>query len=205
MRSLRASGQAGAGLVEMLVALAIGLLVSIVALGSAQTFSGVSRLQSGQGSALAAAASAMDALRHDVQLSGLGFYSDGQALCDRINLAFNGVIISDSASFQPLRITRGAGGSDQVEMVYARDVTSGVAFRLLAPMTQPMGAAVLGAGAGALAGYVVLMASPATGAPRGGATPVWGGVCWAALLGRGGGRVPRGSQSMNCRRGTVAA
>lgn len=165
MPRVRPLAQTGFSLIETLVALAVGLIVSVVALGSAQTFSGISRMQSGQGSALAAAASAMDAIRHDVQLSGLGFYSDSGPMCDRLNLAFQGSVLSDGAGFVPLRVTPGAGGSDTVEISYARDVTSGAAFRLLAPTATAMGPTVLGAGTPVQAGEAVLLASPSTGAP----------------------------------------
>jgi type IV pilus assembly protein PilW len=165
MAKARMQAQAGASLIETLVALALGLVVSVVALGSAQSFSGISRMQSGQGSALAAAASAMDALRHDVQLSGLGFYSDAGPLCARINLAFQGTVLRDGADFVPLRIAPGPSGSDTVEISHARDVTAGAAFRLLAPASAAMGPAVLGAGTPVQVGEVILLASPSTGAP----------------------------------------
>jgi type IV pilus assembly protein PilW len=165
MPKARPQAQAGVSLIETLVALAVGLVVSVVALGSAQTFSGISRMQSGQGSALAAAASAMDAIRHDVQLSGLGFYSDSGPLCGRINLVFEGSVLRDAAEFVPLRIAPGSGASDTLEISYARDVTAGAAFRLLASSTQAMGPAVLGAGTPIQAGDVVMLASPSSGAP----------------------------------------
>ena len=165
MKSMSRRSESGTTLVEVLVALAVGMLVSVIALASAQTFSGMGRLQSGQGSALAAAAGAMDAFRHDVQLSGLGFFSESSALCPRINLAFDGSVLQDAAPFAPLRIVPGANGSDRVEVAYARDVTAGAANRLLAAMAQPMDAAVLRAGATVRTGDVVLLANPAAAVP----------------------------------------
>lgn len=167
-------------LVEVLVALVLGLLVSVVALGSAQTFSGISRTQSGQGSALASASAALDALRQDIQLSGLGFFSDTAPLCPRINAAFNGNLIANGQGFAPLLIAPQGDGSDRIELVHAGDVTAGSAFRLLAPMSQPMAPVMLRSGVQIQAGDAVLLSSatanqPCTLASVGTLTPVAGG------------------------------
>jgi|GEM_PF-1158076 len=172
--------QRGMNLVEVLVALVLGLLVSVVALGSAQSFSGISRTQTGQGSALASASAAMDALRQDIQLSGLGFFSDTAPLCPRINASFNGTPIVDGQAFAPLAVLPQGTGSDRIELVHAAEVTAGSAFRLLAPMSQPMSPVMVRSGVQIQTGDAVLLSNaaanqPCTLASAGALTPVAGG------------------------------
>jgi len=157
--------QRGMNLVEVLVALVLGLLVSVVALGSAQSFSGISRNQTGQGSALASASVALDALRQDIQLSGLGFFSDTSPLCPRINASFNGDLIGDGQGFAPLAMTAQGTGSDRIELVHAGDVTAGSAFKLLASMSQPMAPVMVRSGVQIQTGDAVLLSNAAANQP----------------------------------------
>lgn len=151
--------QAGLTLIELMVAAVIGIVVSVAALSSVQTFDIISRSQAGAGSAQAAGVAALGTLKHDLQMAGLGFFSDGRALCPTLNAQFEGRMLSNGAPFQPALIRRMADGTDELELAYASTVLSGAASRTLSPMASAMGNVDVALGAGIQNQQTVVLAA----------------------------------------------
>ena len=155
----------GAAMIELMVALAIGLVVALAALDNARSFSTMSRTQTGSGSALVSGAAAIGALKYDLQMAGLGFYSDATSLCPTLNLYANGTRLANSTAFQSARVNRMADGTDQVEVVYGTAVNAGAGARTMSPMAGAMSSTTVNIGAGITAGQAVMFAAPTLGLP----------------------------------------
>jgi Tfp pilus assembly protein PilE len=165
LRRSRSLRQTGATLVELMVALLVGLFVVIAAMSAAQTFGAVGRSQDGQGGTAVAAMASLGALRYDLQMAGLGFFSDATPQCATINAQAAGAVLANGAVFQAARVDRMPDGTDRLEVIFGTSVNAGAGSRTLSPMTGPMGTVTVDAGSNLRAGEVVLMSSPLTGMP----------------------------------------
>jgi len=157
--------QHGASMIELMVALVIGMIISMAAISGAQMFGTVGRSQGGQGSALGSAAAAIGAIKFDAQMAGLGFFSDATALCPTVNLAVNNAVVAQNRVFQAARIDLLADGTDQIELVYGTSISSGMGARTLSPMASAMGQVIVDTGAGLVANQAVLLSYPAMALP----------------------------------------
>lgn len=117
----------GFSLVELMIGLVIGLLVSLAALSSLRIFTNEQRQGTVSGAGVLNAAAALGAIKNDVAAVGLGFFDGRRPLCDRLNLSFGTSALFNSAAFAPLSITRTLG-NDQIDVFYASDVAAGVAL-----------------------------------------------------------------------------
>lgn len=151
-------------MIELMVALAIGLVVALAALDNARSFSTMSRTQTGSGSALVSGAAAIGALKYDLQMAGLGFYSDATSLCPTLNLYANGTVLANSTPFQSARVNRMADGTDQVEVMYGTAVNAGAGARTQS-LTTTMGSTDVYIGTGITVGQAVMLAAPTQSPP----------------------------------------
>lgn len=161
----RVRHQHGASMVELMVAVMVGLLVALSALGAAQTFGSVGRSQDGQAGAVGSAMASLSALRYDLQMAGLGFFSDASPQCATFNLYTAAATLASGSVFQAVRIDRLPDGTDRIDVLYATDVTGGAGSRTISPMTRAMGPTLVDAGSGLSSGQTVLLSAPLTGMP----------------------------------------
>lgn len=119
----------GVSIIELMVGLVIGLLVSLAAVSSASLFTAAQRQGVGVGTAGANTAAALSAIKDDVANGGLGFFGNQAYLCQTLNASVNAAVVSDNAAFAPVRITR-VGSNDQLDVVYGNDVSAGAAVKL---------------------------------------------------------------------------
>ena len=125
----RAASQRGLSIIELMVSVVIALLVGLAASGSAISFTATQRQGMGTGGVAVNAATVMSAIKGDMTSAGLGFFGDSKYLCDKLNLSVGAAVISNGATFSPLRVTRTATG-DQLDVVYGTRVESGANIRL---------------------------------------------------------------------------
>ncbi len=118
------AGTRGFSLVELMIGLVIGLLVSLAALSSLRIFTNEQRQGTVSGAGVLNAAAALGAIKNDVAAVGLGFFDGRRPMCDRLNLSFGTSALFNSAAFAPLSITRTLG-NDQIDVFYASDVAAG--------------------------------------------------------------------------------
>ena len=150
----------GLSIIELMVGIVVALLVALAATGGAMMFTASQRQGIGTGGAAVNVGTVMAALKNDTANAGLGFFGDSQFLCNALNLSVDAKLVSDGASFAPLRITRD-GTNDIVNAVYSSQVHAGANVLL--------GAASDGSSAELMsllpvrAGQAVLLAPPAPG------------------------------------------
>jgi type IV pilus assembly protein PilW len=114
----------GASLIELMVGLVVGLLVSLAAAKSAEFFTASQRQGVAVTSGSSNAMSALAAVKDDVISGGMGFFVNGSYRCASLNLSVGASRISDGAAFAPVQATRD-GSNDVLDVVYADDVASG--------------------------------------------------------------------------------
>lgn len=152
----------GLSIVELMVALVIGLMISLAAGITAQVFMASQRQGVGVSGGSLSAASSLAALKNDVAAAGLGFFGNGNYVCNTLNFGVAGTPVSDGAAFSPVRAAR-VGANDRLEVVYANAVTGGAAVKLAAPSTGTT--ATMDTLLPVTAGQAVLMSPDAAGTP----------------------------------------
>lgn len=162
-RTIAAPRARGLSLIELMVGLVIGLLISLAAASSAQYFGAAQRQGIGVGSGGANAASTLAAVKDDVVNAGLGFFGNLAYMCNTLNLSVGAAAISNGAPFSPLQVTR-VGTDDQLDVVYGDSVAAGAAVRVSSATT---GAAQVSLKTllPVAAGETVLLAGPTTAIP----------------------------------------
>ena len=126
----RASGRriAGLTLVELMVGMVVGLLVSLAAASSVRLFSASQRQSVGVGAGGVNAMTAIAAMKNDVSNAGLGFFGQSSFMCPTLNLGVGAALISDGANFTPVQARR-VLLNDVLEVVYGSDVSAGAAVK----------------------------------------------------------------------------
>ena len=119
----------GLTLVELMVALVIGLLISLAAALNAQQFLASQRQSVGVGGASMNAISALAAIKNDIANGGLGFMGDSTVLCTTLNFSQGAAVVSDGANFAPVQAAR-VGDNDVLDIVYGNQVAAGAAVNL---------------------------------------------------------------------------
>ena len=147
-KKLSARAQRGLTLIELMVAMTIGL---IVALGVAlfTVIAGKQFRTTGSNSAADVNTQVALSLIDDAGRSaGAGLYNDGKALCRTINLWRNGVTVADGVVFMPVRVADGAGAGTSDTIVFTGGTASGALSSLpvLAPMATAADSVVVSAG-----------------------------------------------------------
>lgn len=120
----RRCADAGLSIIELMVGVAIGLLVAMASVSSANIFNAMQRQGMSSGGAAVNSASALSALKNDATSAGLGFFGEGTYLCNTLNLSVGTTLHSNGASFSPVRITTATAG-DQIDVVFANQIAAG--------------------------------------------------------------------------------
>ena len=125
----------GLTLIELLVGLVAGLLVSLAAVSSATLFTASQRQGISAAGSAANVGSVLASIKNDVANGGLGFFGDANYLCNRLNLGNGAAPVVDGGTFSPLSVVRQANGSDTIDIVYGTEVAAGAAVRLSSTST----------------------------------------------------------------------
>ena len=157
--------QQGLTIVELMVAMVVGLLVVIAATGTLGFLEASKRTSTGGNSALENGIAVLGTLEHDVKMAGLGFSSTGKLACPSLNVFYEGTKRLDGARFVPVAVTAGTNAPDSVTITYADFTLAAAPSTLFLPMTSP-DAEVIVENAGAIAvGDTAVLANPGSGAP----------------------------------------
>jgi type IV pilus assembly protein PilW len=114
----------GLSIVELMIGIVVALLVGLAATGGAMMFTASQRQGMSTGGTTVNVGTVLAALKNDTANAGLGFFGEGQFLCNSLNLSMDANVVADAASFAPLRITRD-GANDIIDAVYSTQVQAG--------------------------------------------------------------------------------
>lgn len=139
------SSQNGFSLVELMVGLVIGLLVTLVVMQVFSTFEGEKRTTTGSADAQTNGSIALFTMQRDIQMAGFGlpvFDTQNPPLrcvpdpTDPISVDHDGDGATPEIDMFPIQITDGGGGSDTVIIRYATDgalASGGIAVKIIGP------------------------------------------------------------------------
>lgn len=116
----------GLSLIELMIGLVISLLVGLAAVNSARVFGAAQRQAMSAGAGLVSATGALGMVKNDIAAAGLGFFDGRLPVCSTMNLSVGNSLILNGAAFQPIQVTRSLE-QDQLDLVYASDVSAGIA------------------------------------------------------------------------------
>lgn len=101
----------GFSLVELMVALVIGLIVSIAAISTAKQFSTVAMKSEAASANISSSVAAVTQLESSIREAGLGLYNNGGFNCGFLNASYLGAITVNHEKVIAARITKGAEGA----------------------------------------------------------------------------------------------
>ena len=114
------SRQAGATLIELMVGVAIGLIVTLAIIGAVSTMNLQRRTTVSGNDAKENGQNAIAVIERVARLSGAGLFYNGQQICASLNAYRDGAVISNGGALAPVKIIDGGNtGSDKITFTYA--------------------------------------------------------------------------------------
>ncbi|MFM1887141.1 MAG: hypothetical protein RL026_2298 [Pseudomonadota bacterium] len=127
----------GFTLVEMMVALALGLVTALATLEMLSTYLASERRLSARNDAQVNAALALAALQREVRMAGAGLTTPVGRLCaSGVNIHFNGTL-ADGSALHGLRIIDGGTGPDRLDVLRSQSDSAGAPLTILQEMGSP--------------------------------------------------------------------
>ena len=134
--AMKARGQAGFSIVEVMVGLMVGTLVTLAAWGSVVFYEANRRSSMGGNSALENGLATALTIQRDAKSAGLGFVFAGQPVCEAINVYYNGTTTKNNVRFAPVSISDGGTGSDEISVAFGDSILGGAPVKMIAGMTN---------------------------------------------------------------------
>lgn len=130
--------QMGISLVELMVALVIGLVTALVIQQVMSVFEGVKRTSASGADAQVNGAVALITLERDIRQAGYGLLAGQGSLCPLgINIYYNGATIANGGTMLPMRIIDGGTGPDTIELAYSNTDFAAVPMTIVKNMPTP--------------------------------------------------------------------
>src|SRR5690606_31409624 len=115
---MKRSSQKGVTLVELMVALVIGSIATLVIQQVMAVFEGQKRTSSGGSDAQVNGGVALFSIEREIRQAGYGLFGGTGSLCPLgINIFYNGTTTSNGGALRPLVIQDGGAGSDAIEFL----------------------------------------------------------------------------------------
>jgi type IV pilus assembly protein PilW len=156
---MNARTQAGLSIVEVMVGLMVGILVTLSAWGSVMFYEANRRSGVGGNSALENAMASALAIQRDVKAAGLGFVFAGMPACGTMNVFHDGVATADGSAIAPVTIVDGGAASEQISVAYSGSILGGAPVQTIAAMANPGDLIRVNSTGTVSAGDMVLIAS----------------------------------------------
>jgi len=157
--------QSGLSIVEVMVGLMVGSLVTLAAWGSVMFYESNRRTGMSGNSALENALATALTIQRDVKAAGLGFVSAGRVACERINVYHDGVTRADGDPFGPVSIRDGGAQSDEITVAYGNSILGSAPLQVTANMSAPSDPIRVGTAGNVAAGEMVLVAGTNSAQP----------------------------------------
>lgn len=153
-----AGRQRGLGLVELMVALLVGMLVVLAATGSLFFFEGQRRTSLSSNAAMNAGVMGAYMLQRDLRNAGMGLIYGNQIACTRLNLYYDGAVRANGAPAAPVGIVDGGAGADAVTVLFTQSVLGSAPTPLVRGLASGTQEFPVNATAGLDVGDVVIVA-----------------------------------------------
>jgi type IV pilus assembly protein PilW len=150
--------QRGLGLVELMVAILVGMLVVLAATGSLFFFEGQRRTSLSSNAAMNAGVMGAFMLQRDLRNAGMGLIYGNQVACTRLNLYHDGAVRADGAPAAPVRIADGGAGPDALTVLFTQSVLGAAPAALTRGLASGTQEFPVNASAGLDVGDVVIVA-----------------------------------------------
>jgi type IV pilus assembly protein PilW len=113
----------GFSLIDLMVGLAVGLIVTFVVLSTFATITFQRRTTVSANDAKESGQFALNTVERVAKLAGSGLFYNGQLICSSLNVYYNNTTISNGAPLAPVKIVDGGStGSDSITVAYANAV-----------------------------------------------------------------------------------
>jgi type IV pilus assembly protein PilW len=123
MRPIVVCRYGGFSLIDLMVGLAVGLIVTFVVLSTFATITFQRRTTVSGNDAKESGQFALSTIERVAKLAGSGLFYNGQLICSGLNVYYNNATISNGASLAPVKIVDGGStGSDSVTVAYANAI-----------------------------------------------------------------------------------
>lgn len=155
------AGSRGFSLVEILVAMVIGLIGMLVIFQSFDTFEAQKRTTTSATDAQESGLMALNAIERDIRLAGYGLFYGNQLACNRMNVWTGSA--ATQVPLMPVMITDGGSGSDTIVTSYSTSAFGSLPAQLLLDTTtsaQPLQVNNATRTAGFSVGNMLLVANP---------------------------------------------
>ncbi|MDD5395526.1 MAG: PilW family protein [Thiothrix sp.] len=154
---------AGFSLIEIMVALVIGLLTTLAITQTLAVFEGQKRTTTNGADAQTNGLVAMHMLETDIRMAGYGITNSGSLACTKINTYYNGAVTLDQ-SMAPVIITDGGTGSDTIDVLFSSSAFGSAPARIVVDMPTPSNVLTVNDASGINTCDFILLATPSTGA-----------------------------------------
>jgi type IV pilus assembly protein PilW len=153
------SNNRGFTLVELMVALALGLVTALATLNMLSTYLGSERRLTARNDAQINAALALAALQRELRMAGAGLTTPLGRLCaSGVNIHF-GNTLSDGSALHGLRIIDGGSGPDRIDVLRSQSDNAGAPLTILQEMASAADAITVDSRFGLNSGDLLLVGS----------------------------------------------
>jgi type IV pilus assembly protein PilW len=136
-RAYTRHAQAGVSLIDLMVGLAVGLIVTLVVISALGTMSMQRRNAVSGDDAKESGQAALMLIERAAKLAGAGLFYNGQLICSRLN-AYNTALLANGDRLAPAFIADGGStGSDTITFAYANAVGGSTVAHLVDDMASP--------------------------------------------------------------------
>jgi type IV pilus assembly protein PilW len=157
----------GFTLVELMVALVIGMIVSLAATTAMITFNTAQKRDVGEDTAVEDSAIFLFSIAHEVKNAGVSPVDfDNSLVCTQFNFSSTDGTLLDGVPIYPVQITDGGDtGSDQISIAYTSTILGRSGTFLVTDMTAASADLVVGSSAGFNVGDTITVGALGAGSP----------------------------------------
>jgi len=157
--------QTGLGLMDIVIGLLIGTLVTIAAVGSLVLFRQYSKTGINNDQALQNGITAIHSLQYHVKMSGLGFVANNSMACSTWNAVYQGNAIANNAVVAPTLITQNnvnPTSPETITVLYGNSILSGSPGMMIAGANSSDASVNINSANAMQANDYALLAAPGT-------------------------------------------
>lgn len=124
----------GFSLVEMLVGMAMGLIVTLIIMQALSVAEGYKRTTTAGSDSQINGLMALRTLESEIRMAGYGLMNNA-SLCPSVNSYYSGTVTTTTG--MPVKIVDGGTGADSIEVVYSSSTTGAAPTRITTAMPTP--------------------------------------------------------------------